>query len=468
MNKLIKNWSYLLFSDISQSVINFFVFMLLARKLTPEGYGEFNVVLAIVAIFSVVATNLGANHVVTREVTLHPENTKGICHNVLSLRFISLLIALIGVLIYIAYGKDTSFSSSYYIFVLIFATSVWDIAESIAFGHLITKYTTFFNLAFSCFWLFFVLFLPENYFNVHIVLVVYALFFICKSVGYFRCSYVKFVKKTSLAATLTKQSLFMMSLPYLWMRIFGIFGEQIPILILNNKCGADQVGYFSVGFRLIIPITVAINTGLRAVFPFITRAYAEDTKSFSEKIVKVFTFVVIWGSFIAGILVLFSEYWIPFFLGSSYLNSIVSFNYLAWFGVGMCFDLLLSTLLSSTYKQKILAIITTIDIFIVVGFLYWGAQYGATGLAMAKLFSMVLMLSYHIVIMCKVFDIDIRNRNFILSLIIYLFVATATLLVSSFVLKLVLFILPFLIVGFIPNSPIKQCIMSVQTLIYRK
>lgn len=59
MNKLLKNWSYLLLSDISQSVINFFVFMLLARKLTPVGYGEFNVILAIVAIFSVVATNLG-------------------------------------------------------------------------------------------------------------------------------------------------------------------------------------------------------------------------------------------------------------------------------------------------------------------------------------------------------------------------------------------------------------------------
>ena len=70
----------------------------------------------------------------------------------------------------------------------------------------------------------------------------------------------------------------MMSLPYLWMRVFGIFGEQIPILILNNKCGTDQVGYFSVGFRLIIPITIAINTGLRAVFPFMTRAYTDDPK----------------------------------------------------------------------------------------------------------------------------------------------------------------------------------------------
>lgn len=467
MNKLLKNWSYLLLSDISQSVINFFVFMLLARKLTPVGYGEFNVILAIVAIFSVVATNLGANHVITREVTLHPDNTKGICYNVIPLRLIALAIAFLGVFVYIVCGKDVSFSSSFYIFILIFATSVWDFAESVAFGRLVTKYTTFFNLSFSCSWLLFVLFLPESYFSIEVVLVIYSLLFVCKSIGYLGRSCEKFVKTTLPVISLTKRSLFMMSLPYLWMRVFGIFGEQIPILILNNKCGTDQVGYFSVGFRLIIPITIAINTGLRVVFPFMTRAYTEDPKLFSEKLIKVFTFVMIWGTLVAGILVLFSEYWIPFFLGKSYLNSIDAFNYLAWFGVGMCFDLLLSTLLSSTYKQKILAAITTIDFFIVIAFLYWGAQYGAIGLALAKLLSMLFILGYHIIVVCKVFNMSIRNRNFIISLVVYLFAMSVTLFISLFILKLLLFILPFLVVGFIPNNPIRQCIVGVRSLIYK-
>lgn len=159
-----------------------------------------------------------------------------------------------------------SFSSSFYIFILIFATSVWDFAESVAFGRLVTKYTTFFNLSFSCSWLLFVLFLPESYFSIEVVLVIYSLLFVCKSIGYLGRSCEKFVKTTLPVISLTKRSLFMMSLPYLWMRVFGIFGEQIPILILNNKCGTDQVGYFSVGFRLIIPITIAINT-VEGCFP---------------------------------------------------------------------------------------------------------------------------------------------------------------------------------------------------------
>lgn len=62
-----------------------------------------------------------------------------------------------------------------------------------------------------------------------------------------------------------------------------------------------------------------------------TRAYTEDPKLFSEKLIKVFTFVMIWGTLVAGILVLFSEYWIPFFLGKSYLNSIDAFN--IWHGL---------------------------------------------------------------------------------------------------------------------------------------
>ena len=175
----------------------------------------------------------------------------------------------------------------------------------------------------------------------------------------------------------------------------------------------------------------------------------------------------IWGTLVAGILVLFSEYWIPFFLGKSYLNSIDAFNYLAWFGVGMCFDLLLSTLLSSTYKQKILAAITTIDFFIFIAFLYWGAQYGAIGLALAKLLSMLFILGYHIIVVCKVFNMSIRNRNFIISLVVYLFAMSVTLFISLFILKLLLFILPFLVVGFIPNNPIRQCIVGVRSLIYK-
>lgn len=71
----------------------------------------------------------------------------------------------------------------------------------------------------------------------------------------------KFVKTTLPVISLTKRSLFMMSLPYLWMRVFGIFGEQIPILILNNKCGTDQVGYFSVGFQIDYSNYHRYNTG---------------------------------------------------------------------------------------------------------------------------------------------------------------------------------------------------------------
>ena len=100
MNKIIKNWGYLLLSNISTQIIGFFVMIFLAKKLSPEGFGHFNIILSIVAIFSVFA-NSGMNHVLTREVTLSPSSSKAIFFLIVPIRIYSFLISTIALLIYL-------------------------------------------------------------------------------------------------------------------------------------------------------------------------------------------------------------------------------------------------------------------------------------------------------------------------------------------------------------------------------
>ena len=467
MGTLLKNWSYLLFSDISNSVINFIVFTILARKLTPEGYGEFNIALAVISLFSVIASNLGANHVVTREVTLYPEKTTCIYVNSSVLRLVGIFLAFISLFIYSYVNDEFSIQEMLLpLFFLIFLNVVWDLSEAIAFGHFVTKYTTIFNLLFSFGWLLSVLFLPISSDGLLFVLIIYSVFFFLKSIGYFTIVSIKYIRyneggEHSFFNNDICRSLLLMSLPYFVMRLFGAFSEQIPMLILDNKSGADQVGYYSVGFRLIIPITIAVNTGLRAVFPFITKLYYENKSDFSIKILNAFIYIFVGGTFISTLLILFSEYWIPFLLGTSYMDAVIPFNFLAWFGVGMCCDLLLSTLLSSTYKQNILMVITIVDFGISIIFLLLGVRYGAIGLAIAKLVSLIICLVYHFVIIYKIFKVNLLNKPFLFSLLLYLgSIVIMSITVSVLIKGLIVLFFLFLIYR-CSGNPIKVCLSSV-------
>ena len=467
MGTLLKNWSYLLFSDISNSVINFIVFTILARKLTPEGYGTFNIVLAEVALFTVVASNVGANHVVTREVTLYPEKTTSIFVNTSVLRLIGIFLAIILLFIYYYISDGFSSQNIFFLLCLLMALNVvWDLSESVAFGHFTTKYTTIFNILFSLGWLLSVLLLPIGADDLLIVLIAYTLFFFIKSFGYFAIVSIKYIKyrnfdfHSSFNNDICK-SLLLMSLPYFVMRLFGAFSEQIPMLILDNKSGVDQVGYYSVGFRLIMPITIAVNTGLRAVFPFITKLYYENKSDFSKKILNAFIFIFVGGTFISTLLILFSEYWIPFLLGASYVDAIIPFNFLAWFGVGMCCDLMLATLLSSTYKQNILMVITIVDFGISVIFLLLGVRYGAIGLALAKLVSLMICLAYHFVIIHKIFNVNLMNRSFLFSLLLYLGSILITSITASVFIKSLIVLLFWLLLYRCSDNPIRTCVMLI-------
>ena len=119
----------------------------LAKKLSPEGYGEFNIILSIVALFSVFA-NSGMNLVLTREVTLNIKSSKAIFSLIVPIRIFSFLISTIALLIYL-HINDFSFSVIYlFSIILILSNNLWDLSQSIAFGHLVTKYTTILNFVF--------------------------------------------------------------------------------------------------------------------------------------------------------------------------------------------------------------------------------------------------------------------------------------------------------------------------------
>ena len=440
--------------------------MVLAKKLNPEGYGQFNVILSIVALFSVFA-NSGMNLVLTREVTLYSKSTKAIFFLIAPIRIFSFLISAIALLIYI-HINDFSFNIIYlFSIILVLSNNLWDLSQSIAFGHLVTKYTTILNLVFSSIWLFCVIVIPDFYYDIELIIVIYTIILFIKGCAYLYMVYSKFVKSNKELIDLTRTSIFVMCIPYIWLRLLGALTDQVPILLLENNSGSEEVGFYSLGARLVLPITIVINTGLIAMFPFLTKLFKEDAILFRQRIIQAFNFILVMGPIIAIILVLTSKYWVIYLFGQEYFNSITVFNAMAWYAVLLSFDLLLSTSLSSTYKQKTLAIITTIDFLIIFPIFYIGAKYGALGFANAKLIGSIIVVIYHVIVFNKVLKLNLKITQLFLGFLFFLLMFLISSYLDNLYVQLISIALVFTAYLLIKESPLRQNLVLLKKILIR-
>jgi O-antigen/teichoic acid export membrane protein len=468
MRSLIKNWAFLLTSNVGQSVFGFFVFIILARVLSPEGYGAFSALLALTSLVTVFVNNLSTNLVITREITLHPDATAGILKFVYPIRLFSFIIGASALVIYLINYEAYSTSLIIGSVVIVGSIVLWDMIESIVFGHFVTKYTTVISLAASLVWLGLMLIIPHKYLNVTMVLWIYALIMMIRASIYFVVGYKKYIKNNTTTPKIGFRNILLMSGPYLWMRLIATFTDQIPILMLNQQLGSIEVGYFSVGNRLIMPITLTVTTALRAAFPFMTKLYHDDSEKFNSGTVRGFSYVLILASIIAALLSITSELWIPVIFGVAYQNSIAVFNFQAWFGALLCFDLMLSTILSSTYRQRVLAIVTTIDVLIVFPLIWWGVKHGAEGVAIAKLSGVLVTTLFHIFVIAKTLQVPLLSPKFISSVVFFLAMLVISLVNISLYSKIMLVSL-LIIMFIIPrNSPLKEIYTMILKIIKTK
>ena len=208
--------------------------------------------------------------------------------------------------------------------------------------------------------------------------------------------------------------------------------------MLEKNSSSEEVAFFAVGYKFVFPIIIAVTTGMRALFPFMTKLYNENREKFNHKTLQGFTFILVFGSILAALLTLTSYIWLPFLFGNSYQQATVAFNYQAWLGVLLCMDLLLAAMLSSSYKQNMLAFITTIDVVIIFPLLYLGSFYGAEGMAMLKLLAMIITSIFHVIIMVKKINLNLNSKEFLTSGVLFITLMASSIFIQIILLKTVI------------------------------
>jgi len=465
-NSILKNWLYLLSSDIFNKVVMFFVFVLLARRLSVEDFGLFNVFMAIGSIFAVFA-NFGTNLVITREVALDDKHTSGLFFKFLPIRLAFLLISILLIVLYSSYESKSNLILIATIFFVI-SNSLWDFSESIAFGNYITKYSSIYNVIFGVILLCLMILVPENKVNLFSLVSIYVGTLFIRALFYFVTILKKYIypsMKEKYVGALTSIKVIKLSLPYVWIRTIGIFVDQVPILILNAQLGAKEVALYSIALRLLTPIKMVVNTAAKAVFPFLAKWNESDNTLFKKKVIIGYEVTLILSILVTLALVLTSSIWLPEIFGQEYVHAVQIFNILAWFAIIVALDIYISTVLFSTSNQNFISIITTVDALIMIPSYLYFSKYGALFLSYVQLALGVILLIYHLIVLNNALKLNLNKLWFSVNILPLLSLISVTTLLHDGLIKLCSIGIIIIVYYFIENSPLKSsCMLILDTL----
>ena len=283
VNRVFKNWSYLFSSDIIQQLLGFFILIKLARELSPEIYGLYGVILSLAAIFSVIA-NFGSSNVIIRQISLNCLSTKEFIKKIVfPFRFVSFLVAVLSLIVSLFFLETNHHGNLIFIIILILNYSIWNFSESVAFGHKETKYTSLLNVIFMSLWFIILFFLNDNLFNLYNVLIIFCIINFIKSFIYLFIILTNYYSdKYGCKTVITQNSFIGMNFTYFIIALIGTLSMELPTQFINNNSDSQDVGFYIVGVKLMLPISRTKSAGNRkrnSNIPSLKSRRAPETKT---------------------------------------------------------------------------------------------------------------------------------------------------------------------------------------------
>lgn len=410
---------------------SFLCFAVLGQKMSVEDYGQFNSMIALASAVAVFINNVIAGIVANREIALAPGTSRNLLRKIGFVRTVIFIVGAIALMLYLMLHEQSSALIIIGVIAMLFADSFWELFEQIVFGLKETRYSMIFNSISSVLWLLAVVILPVDLSTVGVVLVIYGLINAAKTVAYGGASFRITKPYQNAPDTLSDRYLFFSSFPYLYNRILGIVSTQLPILLLDGYAGLAETAFYSAGEKFTTPISKLTMVVISAIFPFLTTALRKNRKKTGTCLVDVFQITLSFGACVCLLLCSVSDLILIGVFGDKYANAAEAFNYQIWFAVVLSVDSFFSMLLSSDFKQKTLSVVTTIDALSLMPFLAFGLQYGAKGIAMAKLLHSTICLFYHLIITSKYFGERLINVRLVLSWVIFVSLASVGVFAAS-------------------------------------
>ena len=397
-SRFARNWSCLVASSLVCQGLGMLSTIRIARELAPAGYGRYNLTQTLAGL-GVVLAELGLRNVVIRETARRPERSGELLLISGLLRGAALAVAAGGIL---AYGRlsesGVSLAFGAAAMGMMIGQSAWDLLEYIAFGHERMEYSAGINLAGSAIWMFAVWGAPRAWLTAAHVSLGYALLQSGKALAYGlavrRAGYARGgARRASWRASATW--LAGQGMPFYWLTLLTAASNQLPVLFLNHRSGAAQVGLYHLGWRLTNPLQMLVLAALSALYPGLSQAGAADAGRFMRSVERALVGITLLGVAGAAAISLLRQEVVLLLFGPAYRATADAMAYQCWYTELLSVYSLIGTALAARDRQKWLAGLCTCYTALATPILWWGAGRGAAGLALAIVAGAVLNMGYH-------------------------------------------------------------------------
>ena len=385
-NKVVKNASWIIACRIVQSLLGFFISMLVARYLGPSNYGLINYAASIVAFLLPVA-KLGLSSILVREVINYPDQEGETLGTALTLSIGSSLLSVFGVIAFTLIANRDE-PTTILVCALYSIQLIFQALEMIQYWYqakLLSKYTSLTALVayivFSAYKIY-LLITGKNIFwfavsqSIDYFVIASVLLFIYHKIGGQRLSFSKQAAKRMLADS--KYYI----IADLMIAVFGQTDRILLKLMISNA----ETGVYSAAVTCTTFTSFVFVAILDSARPSIFESRKYSMEAFEKNVVRLYSVIIYLALLQSVAMALFSPIIISILYGAEYVGAVNVLRVIVWYTIFSYIGSARNIWLLAEGKQKIIWKLNLFGaIFNVVSIVTLIPLFGAIGAAFASL-----------------------------------------------------------------------------------
>lgn len=331
IQKIIHNLSWSVVGNSLNMLIILVVGIYVARFLGPEQYGLLNYVVSFVMLFSVFA-NFSSDEIIVKMLMLNKWSKSEVLKSALNFRLISALVTiLILVVCAVLFENDGWTKLAIALYSISFIAQSFNVFTNFFVAELANKYvaksTVLKSILSGTFKVFLMVFHADLIWFV-LAFTVDFYFLAISLYAFFRMHYklkLKFQNNWKVVQEIWKQSL-----PLMLTGVAIIIYDRIDQVMIKNMLGAEELGYYALGLRIISVIFFIPKIISQTLLPVLVSSNESDQAAFNNQM-QLFSDSMIWVTIaISLVFSVFAKPIISLLTGDTYLVTGDLVQFLSW------------------------------------------------------------------------------------------------------------------------------------------